>query len=432
MTSHFSRRNFLKRTSLTTAGVWVGTSPLFARKLSANDKLNIGVIGTANRAAANISGVKGENIVALCDVDERFLAQAHEKFPAAKTYTDFRRLIDQKDIDAIVVSTPDHTHAIAAMKVLESGRPVYCEKPLAHTVHEVRTLISKAAETKLPTQMGTQIHAGKNYRRAVELVQSGAIGSVSEVHVWCEKSVVAPPNYKTAPVPKTFHYDLWLGPASERAYRPDYAPRNWRHWWDFGGGTLGDMGCHYIDLAFWALKLRLPTHVEAEGPPVHPQNTPAWLVVKWDFAARGDLPATKLTWYDGGRQPALLKQNLSGEQLKQWSNGVMFVGQKGMLLADYHKHLLLPEKAFADFQPPKPYIPDSIGHHEEWIRACKTGSPTTCNFSYSGPLAETVLLGIVAYRSGKKLEYDGASGQITNTSAANQYLTREYRKGWEV
>jgi predicted dehydrogenase len=432
MTANFSRRSFLKRTSLTAAGVWVGASPLLARKLSANDKLNIGVIGTANRAASNIAGVKNENIVAICDVDENFLAQAQQKLPSAKTYTDFRRLIDQKDIDAIVVSTPDHTHAIAAMTALKSGRPVYCEKPLAHTVHEVRALIAKAAETKLATQMGTQIHATTNYRRCVELVQSGAIGSIKEVHVWCEKSLVALPKFTTATVPSSFHWDLWLGPASDRQYRPDYAPKTWRHWWDFGGGTLGDMGCHYIDLAFWALKLRRPTHIEAQGPPVHAENTPAWLIVNWDFPARGELPPVRLSWYDGGYSPKILRESLSADKLKRWRNGVLFVGSKGLLLGDYTKHLLLPEKSFAGFSAPAPSIPNSIGHHEEWIQACKTGSPTTCNFDYSGPLAETVLLGIVAYRGGKKLDYDGATGQIINTTAANQYLTREYRKGWEI
>jgi predicted dehydrogenase len=259
------------------------------------------------------------------------------------------------------------------------------------------------------------------------------IGPVKEVHVWCEKSVVAGPNAAaTGPVPNTFHFDLWLGPASDRKYLPDYAPRTWRHWWDFGGGTLGDMGCHYIDLAFWALKLRWPTAIETQGPPVHPENTPAWVIAKWDFAARGELPPVQLTWHDGGKRPALLAESLPAEHKKHWPNGVLFVGSKGMLLADYNKHLLLPEKTFADFQPPKAFIADSIGHHEEWIRACKTGTPTTCNFDYSGPLAETVLLGIACYRSGAKLEYNGKTGRITNTRAADQYLTREYRKGWSI
>jgi predicted dehydrogenase len=432
MSPNLSRRNFFKKSSLTAAGVWVGASSLMARKLSANDKLNIGVIGTFHRAASNIEGVKGQNIVAICDVDETYLAQTHAKFASAKIYTDFRRLIDQKDIDAIVVSTPDHTHAVAAMAALKSGRPVYCEKPLAHTVHEVRALMAKAAKSKLATQMGTQIHATQNYRRTVELVQSGVIGPVRQVYVWCEKSVTAPPTYTTAPVPKTFDWDLWLGPAKERPFNPDYAPKTWRHWWDFGGGTLGDMGCHYIDLAFWALKLRWPVSIDTEGPPVHAQNTPAWLIAQWDFGARGELPPVRVMWYDGGRRPPVLTDSLSPEQLKHWRNGVLFVGAKGMVLADYTKRLLLPEKTFADFQPPPASIPNSVGHHEEWIAACKTGSPTTCNFDYSGPLAETVLLGIAAYRSGKKLYYHGPSGKITNTREADQYLTREYRKGWEL
>ncbi|MDB6056671.1 MAG: putative dehydrogenase [Verrucomicrobiales bacterium] len=431
MSSNVSRRNFFKQTAFTTAGVWLGTSSLFARKLSANDKLNIGVIGTMNRAASNIAGVKNQNIVAICDVDETYLAQTHAKLPSAKTYIDFRRLIDQKDIDAIVVSTPDHTHAVAALTALKSGRPVYCEKPLAHTVHEVRALMAQAAKSKLPTQMGTQIHATENYRRAVEIVQSGVLGPVKEVHVWCEKSVVAEAGANaTAPVPKNFHYDEWLGPVPKRDFHADFAPKTWRHWWDFGGGTLGDMGCHYIDLAFWALNLRWPIAIETEGPPVHAQNTPAWVIATWDFAARADLAPVRLKWYDGAHSPKLLRDSLPREQLKQWRNGVLFVGSKGMLLADYNKRLLLPENG--NFETPKPYIAKSLGHHEEWILACKTGSPTTCNFDYSGPLAETVLLGIAAYRSGQKLQYDGPTGRITNTRAADEFLTREYRKGWSV
>jgi predicted dehydrogenase len=445
MSPHVSRRKFFKQSAITAAGVWLGTSPLLARKLSANEKLNIGVIGTTHRAANNIDGVKGENIVAICDVDETYLAATQDKFPSAKTYTDFRRLIEQKDIDAIVVSTPDHTHAVAAMAALKSGRPVYCEKPLAHTVHEVRALMAQAAKSKLVTQMGTQIHATENYRRCVEIVESGVIGPVKEVHVWCEKSVAAGPNANvTAEVPKTFNWDLWLGPAPTCSYRPDYAPRNWRHWWDFGGGTLGDMGCHYMDLAFWALKLRWPNAIETQGPPVHPENTPAWMIANWDFAARGELPPVRLAWYDGGRKPELLKSisaeryskpkpgSTVAQQTKNWPNGVMFVGSKGMLIADYQNRKLLPNKGSGDIEPPKPYIQASIGHHAEWIRACKMRLPTTCNFDYSGPLAGTVLLGIAAYRSGKRLEYDGATGRVANTSAADQFLTREYRKGWKI
>jgi predicted dehydrogenase len=277
--------------------------------------------------------------------------------------------------------------------------------------------------------MGTQIHATDNYRRTVELVQSGAIGSVRECHVWCESSLKKSERpADSPPLPAHIHWDLWLGPAPVRPYHPAYLPRTWRHWWDFGDGVLGDMACHYVDLAFWALKLGPPTSIESEGPPVHPETTPEWLIVRYEFPARGALPAVKLTWYDGGKRPRLVEER----QAPDWRNGVLFVGEKGMIIADYGRRKLLPEEKFAGFQPPTPSIASSIGHHKEWLVACKTGSPTTCNFSYASVLTETVLLGNVAFRAGHKLEWDAARLAVKNNRQAMSYVRNEYRKGWEL
>jgi predicted dehydrogenase len=425
-----TRRRFLQTTALAAAGACFTRSHAAQRKVSANDKLSIGVIGTAHRAGEDIRGVQNENIVALCDIDDKFLAAAKEKFPGAKTYNDFRKLLAQSDIDAVVIGTADHTHAVATAAALRLGKHVYCEKPLTHTVYEARAISKLAAKnTKLATQMGTQIHASDNYRRVVELVESGAIGKVRECHVWCEKSLAGSDRPTETPlIPSNIHWDLWLGPAPERPYHPDYLPKTWRHWWDFGEGILGDMACHYMDLPFWALKLQDPVTVESEGPAIHPETTPPWMIVHYEFPSRHNLPPVHLTWYDGGKRPELVEQG----KVPDWRNGVLFVGEKGMLLADYGRRKLLPEAQFAEFQAPTPYIPTSLGHHKEWIQACKTGSPTTCNFAYAGALTETVLLGNVAYRTGHKLEWDASHLKVKNSQQAMNYLRTEYRKGWEL
>ena len=428
MSSHLNRRTFIKRASAGAVTAWLGAHTGFSS--SPNEKLNIGIIGTANRASANISGVKSENIVALCDIDETFLVRASVRQPQARTYSDFRKLLEQPGLDAVVISTPDHTHAVATMMALKNGLHVYCEKPLTHSVYEARLVASTAAKQKRITQMGTQIHASSNYRRVVEIIQSGALGPVHECHVFCEKSWSGGERPKETPnVPRDLKYDLWLGPAPQRPYHPAYLPVNWRRWWDFGGGTLGDMGCHYMDLAHWALQLRHPTTIESHGPPLHPETTPAWMIAHYNFPARAEMPAVTVTWYDGGKRPSLISD---GTVPLDWKNGVLFVGSKGMLLADYNHYRLLPEKEFADFKCPPRSIPESVGHYEEWIRACKTGGRTTCNFDYAGALTETILLGNVAYRAGKKIEWDAENLKATNCPEAAHYMQREYRKGWSV
>lgn len=425
-----NRRGFMQAAGVAavSSGVW---SEVAAQESnSANEKLKIICVGTANRASADISGIKSQDIVALCDVDKNYLDRAAAQFKGAKTYADYREMIaDEADrADAIVVATADHNHAPASIRGINAGLHCYCEKPLTHTIEEAR-LIAEAAKSKgVATQMGTQIHAEPNYRRVVEIIQSGAIGDVREVHVWVSKSWGGGdrPEGGQAP-PETLNWDLWLGPAPERPYFPGrYHPAQWRRWWDFGQGTLGDMGCHYMDLPFWALDLRHPVSCEAFGEAVHPETCPLGLTVKYKFPQRGELPPVELTWYDGNMTP----REVAGERVP--GSGVMFVGSEGHMFADYSKYRLFPVDKYMAYEPPAPTIPDSIGHHAEWIKGCKDGSPTLCNFDYSGALTEAVLLGNVAYRVGKKLDWDGANLKATNCPEANQYIRKEYRKGWEV
>ncbi len=424
-----SRREFLQRSAAAGIGFWIAGNRASAQSKPARDKLRIGVIGVAGQGAWNLGQIASEEIVALCDVDEKRAARAREQFPKAKFHVDFRRLFDDRQVEAVLIATPDHTHAPATLMALHAGKHVYCEKPLTHSVYEARLVAETAARTKLATQMGTQMHACSNYRRAVEAIQTGAIGMVHDVHVWADRVWAGGERPKdNPPIPEGLHWDLWLGPAPVRPYNPCYAPANWRGWWDFGGGTLGDMGCHLMDLAFWALGLRRPSRIEAEGPPVSDDSAPAWMIARYDFAARRNLPAVTLTWYSGGKRPPLFAEG----KLPKWDDGVLFVGEKGMLLCNYERNLLLPEERFKDYRRPEPFIPDSIGHHREWIEACKNGGPTACNFDYAGALTETVLLGNVAYRTGRKIVWDAASLKATNAPEADRFIRPEYHNGWKL
>lgn len=419
------RREFLYKSAMATGamlgvtGLDAGAAPRSQRQTPAHEKLNVAVVGVANRGGDNLAGVSSlseVNIVALCDVDDNYLNATAARFPMAKTYNDYRKMLEQKDIDAVVISTPDHMHAPITMAAMEVGHDVYCEKPLAHTVAEVRQVTEYARRHKRVTQMGTQIHATSNYRRVVEIIQSGAIGTVRETHNWSDKAWVGvSPLPAAGPQPATLHWDLWLGNAPKRDYNSCFVPARWRGWWEYGGGTLADMACHHMDLPFWALKLDHPRTIEAEGPEVSKEIAPAWIHVTYEFPAKGSRPAVKAHWYHGGKRPALFAQE---GVLPRWGDGTLFVGDKGMLLADYGRYILLPEKDFMGYMPPQPTIPESVGHHKEWVDACKSRGTTTCNFDYSGPLAETVALGNVAYRVGHKLEWDWRRLRVTNNQEA--------------
>jgi predicted dehydrogenase len=442
---HLTRRRFLARAGLAAGGLL--TAPAFLRALGANEKLTIAAIGVGGQGAGNLANVAaGNDIVALCDVNADNLGRAAKKHPQARTYRDFRQLYDElKEFDAAVVSTTEHTHAFATLPALKQKKHVYCEKPLTRDVREAAIIIQAAKEAGVATQMGTQIHATDNFRRVVELVQARAIGPVTEVHVWVGRawgwqsaeeakangdivSVRDRPAEAMTPPPH-LDWDLWLGPAPERPFHEVYFPGpKWYRWWDFGNGTMSDLGSHWNDLPFWALALDAPLTIEASGPPPHPEIAPASMSATYTYGARGELPPVTLTWYQGTHKPAILKDG----GIPKWDSGVLFVGKDGMLLADYAKWKLLPESKFKDFKPPAPSIPASLGHHAEWLHAAKTGAPTTCHFGYSGPLTIANHLGNVAYRAGKKLDWDAKKLHCPNAPDAERFLGREYRKGWKL
>jgi len=434
MSHRTSRRQFLRSSTFAGVGFWIVARGAPAQSRSPNEKLNIGIVGAGGRGASNTGDVQSEHIIALCDVNLRNLNQAAARFPKATKYRDWRKLVEQKDIDAVVVSTTDHTHAPATVAAMKRGKHVYCEKPVAHTVYEARVVRETRDKMKVATQMGTQIHAEDNYRRVVELVQSGAIGPIREVHVWCDRVGPAPGTTRpkdTPPVPDYLDWDLWLGPMPERPYHPSYHQGGcmvWEQWWDFGNGCLGDMGSHLIDLPFWALKLRQPLTVEARGAYRSEETYPQWLEVTWEHPATNEHPALKLTWHDGGKKPP----SPPGHDLRKWGIGVLFIGEGGQLLADYGQRHLLPEEKFKGFKPPEQTIPRSRGHHAEWIHGCKTGEPTLCNFDYSGMLVEHNLLGSVAHRVGKKLTWNPETMKAEGCPEADRYIRPTYRPGWEI
>ncbi len=444
------RRDFLKG-SAAASGFWIaGVQRGFGQEKSPNAKLNVAFIGVGGRGGAHVGSIgPAENTVALCDTFAPNLEKAAAKFPGAKKYVDFRKMWDdEKSFDAVVVSTAEHTHAFATLPALQLKKHVYCEKPLTHGIWEARVIAEAAAKAGVATQMGTQLHASDNYRRVVELVQGGAVGKISEVHVWVDRAwglqspeeaaangdIVNLQNRpsESHPVPDGLDWDLFVGPAPARPFHKAYHPGpKWYRWWDFASGTMSDLGSHWNDLPFWALKLKHPKTVEAFGPPPHPELAPASFRATYEYAD----PAVKLTWYQGTEKPPAFKEGRLPKKKDgspDFKSGCLFVGETGSVLADYGRNLLLPEDKFKDFKRPDPSIPKSLGHHQEWIHAAKTGAPTLSHFGYAGPLTEANHLASVAYRVGKKLEWDAAALRATNAPEADRLIKREYRAGWEL
>ncbi|HAN83727.1 MAG TPA: gfo/Idh/MocA family oxidoreductase [Verrucomicrobiales bacterium] len=431
--SNFSRRKFVG------FGIASALAPSVVRGESPNGKLNMGIIGSGGRGGANLNGVKAENIHTLCDINRKTLEAVQKRFKGAKTTTDWREVVSNPEIDAVVISTADHHHAPAAIAAMRAGKHVYCEKPLAHTVQEARWMQEEYAKAKgkIATQMGTQIHAGGSYRRAVELIQAGAIGRVKEAHVWCSRSIrdVEQAVLEKQAVPDYFDWDVWLGPAADRAYNEGYwkgGNLNWNRRWEFGNGVPGDMGSHLIDLAWWALKLRHPTKISSQGPAPDSIGAAPWQEITWQHP--GDL---KVVWYHGPegmkRRSEVLQPMVGNDTvIDKWGIGVAFVGENGVLVSDYGKNILSPSAKFKDYQRPEQSIAPSAGHYNEWLKACRGEGETLCNFDYSGSLIEHNLLGNVAHRAGQTLDWDAKNFRITNDEAANKLLTKEYRKGWEV
>ncbi len=440
-----TRRGFLGGTAALAASTIVPRHVLGGSGYTPpSDKLNIAAIGAGGQGASNVEGCATENIVALCDVDSVRATETFEKFPNAKRYTDFREMLEkQKDIDAVIVATADHTHAVAAMMAIKMGKHVYCQKPLTHTVFEARKLTEAAREAKVATQMGNQGHSGDGVQLICKLIWDGAIGSVREVESWTNRPIWPQGIYRpreTARPPRTLNWDLWLGPAPNRPYHPCYAPFNWRGWWDFGCGALGDMACHILDPVYAALKLSHPTSVEANSPVVYVdssliENTivetgPVASIVRYEFPARENMPPVKLTWYDGGMKPARPEELEPNQRM----GSIIFIGDKGKLMCGEYgdKPQILGKAKLEELAKPQKTPAEKGRHEQNWIKACKGGEPASSNFDYSGPFTEIVLLGNIAIRVGRKLYWDGVNMTFTNEPDANQYIQTQYREGWSL
>jgi len=414
--------------------------PSARRALAASDKVNVAMIGVGGQGKSDLRNAahQGHNIVAICDVDWRMAGSIFEAYPKAKQWRDYRKMLDkQKDIDAVVIATPDHHHAFATMAALGHGKHVYCEKPLAHSIHEVRTVSEAAATSGLATQMGNQAQADEQMRVTAEILRSGVIGAVREVHLWTDRPIWPQGIERPAEV-KPFDeidWDLWLGAAPERPYNPAYHPFKWRGWWDFGTGALGDMGCHMFFPVFYALELAAPLSVEATSAPFNSETYPLSATIKYEFAARGNWPACTLNWYDGGTKPPIPVGMPEGEKLAP--TGMYYLGDKGVLFRGDHSdkkpdRIILPGGEVKDYTPPAPTLERSPGHWEEWARAIAGGQQAGANFQIAGLVTESVLIGNAAIRAGKKLEWDPAALAFNNDPAATRFLSREYRKGWKL
>lgn len=445
-----TRRAFLTATTTTALLAGCATKPNTAevvpKKISPNERLNIAGIGAGGKAQDDIGFCSQENIVALCDIDSNSASRLFARFPEAKQYKDYRKMLEEMgdQIDACTVTTPDHTHAPAAYMAMKMGKHVYVQKPLTHTVAEARLLTKTARETGVATQMGNQGHSGKGVRELCEMVWSGAIGNVKEVHVWTDRPQgrwaqgVGEP-LPEEPIPAHIDWDLFIGTAPMRAYNKGYHPHKWRGWYDYGCGSLGDMACHIMDPAFWSMKLAEAKRFSVEVVAMEGKNSqtfPVYATVKYSFPARGAMPPVDIYWYDNGNLPARPKEIPENQEMGDGKNGSLFIGEKGFLTAGEYggKPRLLPDARMLDYQKPEPTIKRSEGnnHYRDWLDACRGGAAACSNFDYSGPFAEMVLLGTVAIKTGKKIEWDADALRITNDKEANQYLSKEYRKGWEL
>jgi predicted dehydrogenase len=447
MTANTTRRDFLTTTGALGAAIWVSGRPALASK-SPNEKLNIAAIGCGGKGRTDIRGCAQENIVALCDCDDARAAETYNRYPKVRKYKDYRKMLEErKDIDAVLVSTPDHHHAPASVLAMKAGKHVYCQKPLTHSIYEARRMREVAKEMNVVTQMGNQGHSFEGARRIVEVFRDGAIGEVREVHCWTDrpnghwwKQPVARPTEKP-PVPAGLDWNLWLGAAPERPYHRVYCPHDWRAWWDFGSGALGDMACHLVDSAYWALELGAPVSAEATAQGTTKESAPAWQIIRFEFPervskARGvALPPVTLTWYDGGKKPPA--DLAEGNPLPP--GGTIWVGSKGKIFTvdDYSiVFRLLPTEKFQDYKGPTPYLPrnprSQYAPYLEWIAACKGGPMTQSNFEYASRLTEAMLVGVLAVRLGKKIEWDAENQRAKNAPEAQPLIHRQYRQGWTV
>ncbi len=430
-----------------------------------SDKINVAFIGTGGQGISNIRrllGLPDAQVVALCDVNQESdytpfywgyptagLKPALERvnqhyaelsksgtYKGCPSYVDFREMLEkEKNIDAVVISTPDHIHAVACMAAIERGKHVFCEKPLTHSVYETREVTEAARKAGVATQMGNHGNSGEGMRLTVEWIRDGAIGPVREVHAWSgssgsEWTELTDRPEETPPVPNTLNWDLFLGPAPYRPYHPAYVPYNWRGYWDFCNACIGEMACHNMDPAFWALELGSPTSVEASATRLNDETVPTGALYHYEFPARGDMPAVTMKWYDGGLMPPRPQELEEGRRMG--FDGIYFVGDEGVIKCGgwSENPRIIPESKMQAYELPPKTIPRVEGHHQDWIEACKGGDPTSANFDYSGPLTEMILLGTVALRTGKKIYWDGPNMKAINAQEADKYIKPAFREGW--
>lgn len=451
-----SRRNFIKKSALASSIFIVPRHVLGGNGYTApSDKLNIAGIGVGGRGASVLKGCESENIVALCDVDFSYASKTFKRYPDAKVYKDYRVMLDkQNDIDAVVIGTPDHTHAVITMLAMGKGKHVYCEKPLAHTVYETRTITEAAKKYNVQTQMGNQGRSSDEIRDLKEWLEDGAIGDVTEIYAWTDRPRGGKPwshfdvkemSKETPEIPDTMDWDLWLGPVRHRPYHPDYHPSKWRAWLDFGTGAMGDMGCHILDPSFYALDLGAPIDVQATSthwlPEVSSQTYPLASIVRMNFPERGSKPSVKLTWSDGRILPPVPKEFAKGQKFSP--SGAMLIGTDGIMIHSSHGArdlTILPNEKMLAYNKPEKTITrvpmtkeGQWGHQNDWIRACKEGKTPCSSFDYGGPLTEMALLGMIAIQvKDQRLEWDSKNLRFTNNEDANKLLHIEYRKGWSL
>ncbi|MCB0369228.1 MAG: Gfo/Idh/MocA family oxidoreductase [Bdellovibrionales bacterium] len=446
-----SRRSFLKNTAM--AAAVLNYIPFSIRGSNVpSNKLNIAAIGIGGMGGYNLKNCEDENIVALCDVDSDYAAGTIKRYPKAKVYKDYRLMLEkQRDIDAVIIATPDHTHAVITMAAMQEGKHVFCQKPLTHNLYEARKITEAANYYNVQTQMGNQGHSVEHIRLLKEWIADGAIGTVREVHAWTDRPVGGDPwsnfavkakSTENPPVPETLDWDLWLGPAPYRVYHPDYHPTKWRAWLDFGTGSLGDMGCHILDPAFYALDLGAPDKLQATSthwePEIESQTFPRASIVRFNFPANNKRDAVKLTWYDGRLLPEIPEELEIGRELP--SSGALIIGDKGAMLHGSHGAdgvRLIPEAKMQEYvRPPKTIPRVTEGHEGDWIRACKegkSGRPASSNFNYGGPLTEMVLLGMIAIQvKDQRLEWNKDEMKFTNNEKANSLIKTQYRDGWKL
>jgi len=447
-----SRRSFLKK-SIVFPSIMILPRHVLGGKgyISPSDKLNIAGIGVRKwgMGSNNLSQCKSENIVALCDVDQKQAAPTYKKYPKAKVYKDYRIMLDkQKDIDAVIVATPDHNHAVITMLAMKMGKHVYCQKPLTHTVYEARMITEAAKKYKVQTQMGNQGRSSDEIRSLKEWIDDGAIGKVREVFAWTDRPVgghawdtfaVKAMSKDKPPIPGGLDWNLWLGPAPYRDYHPDYHPLSWRAWMDFGTGSMGDMGCHILDPSFYALDLGAPSEIQATSthwiPEISSQTFPSASIVRMKFPQRGKHPELNLTWSDGRILPPIPEEFNDGEKFTL--SGAMLVGDDGKIVHDSHGASglrIISDEKMKNYKKPEKTIPRvNTSHEGDWIRACKDGNPASSSFDYGGPLTEMALLGMIAIRlKDQRLKWDSKNLKFTNNEEANRLLHKEYRKGWSL